>query len=169
METMAASASNWTVGSMEIPVVPTLSSWPSPPSPPAATADSAWMVDISAAFLVAGFVHGAVGFGAGMTAMAIAPIGVPLMDAVAIVAVYVLFVCLVLAVQLRHSLANPQVRRALPALCLGSVAGVPVGVKLLTAVDPLYLKIGCSARACSRSYSSASSTSSTLQSNTREQ
>jgi len=93
------------------------------------------------AFFVASFVHGATGFGAGMTAMAIAPFALHLMDAVAIVAVYVLAVCLVLGFQLRQSLNNPKVRRALPALCIGSVFGVPLGVKLLTATDPRYLKI----------------------------
>lgn len=95
----------------------------------------------SAAFAVAGFVHGVTGFGAGMTAMAIAPLGMQLMDAVAIVAIYVLVVCLALSFMLRESLSNPAVRSMLPPLCAGSVLGVPLGVKLLTQTDPRLLKI----------------------------
>ena len=96
---------------------------------------------VSAAFAVAGFVHGITGFGAGMTAMAIAPISLPLIDAVAIVAVYVLIVCVTLAYMHRDSLSNPAVQSALIPLCAGSVLGVPLGVSLLTHVDPRWLKI----------------------------
>ena len=96
---------------------------------------------MSVAFFVASFVHGATGFGAGMTAMAIAPLVLPMLDTVAIVAVFVLLVCLVLAVQLRGSLSNPKVLATLPPLCLGSLIGAPLGVKLLTTTDPRLLKI----------------------------
>ena len=100
-----------------------------------------WESAVSVAFFVASFVHGATGFGAGMTAMAIAPLVLPMLDTVAIVAVFVLLVCLVLAVQLRGSLSNPKVLATLPPLCLGSLIGAPLGVKLLTTTDPRLLKI----------------------------
>jgi len=76
-----------------------------------------------------------------MTSMAIVAATLPMMDTVPIVAIFVLIVDLVLAVQLRASLANPSVRAALKWLCAGSIAGVPLGVRLLMVTDPRLLFI----------------------------
>lgn len=103
--------------------------------------DATGVMAVSLAFAVGGLVHGITGFGAGMTAMAIAPLGLKLMDAVAIVAIYVLVVCVSLAWTMRDALAKPSVRSLLPPLCIGSVLGVPLGVKLLIIADPRMLKI----------------------------
>ena len=103
--------------------------------------ENEWEIAVSVAFLVAGFVHGATGFGSGMTSMAIAPLVLPLLDTVAIVSVFVLLVCFVLALQLRASLSNPQVLASLPPLCAGSFIGAPLGVRLLTTTDPRLLKM----------------------------
>ena len=97
---------------------------------------------VACAFLVAGLVHGTAGFGFGMTAMAITPIELPMMDAVPVVAIFTMLICMGLAIQLRGVFANPKVREALPFLVLGSVMGVPIGVWLLMTIDPDFLKIG---------------------------
>ena len=86
-------------------------------------------------------VQGVAGFGSGMTAMAITPLVLPMLDAVAIVGVFVLIVDVVLAVQLRAALGNPAIRAMLPWLMAGSVVGVPFGVSLLTHTDPRLLQI----------------------------
>ena len=98
-----------------------------------------WIVSI--AFLAASFVHGVTGFGSGITSMAILPAFLPMMDAVAIVAPFVLMIEVVLAIQLRAALAKPEVRAILPWLCAGSIAGVPSGVTLLCNTDPRLLKM----------------------------
>ena len=72
-----------------------------------------------AAFLLAGFVHSIAGFGAGITAMAVLPLSLPLMDAVPVVAVFALILCLALTVQLRGSLRNAKVRSTLGCLAVG--------------------------------------------------
>ena len=81
---------------------------------------------VSVAFLVASFVHGIAGFGAGLVAMAIVPLQLPVMEAVPIVAVFSLCICAGLALQLRGALDNPNVRPVLLSLVVGCALGVPL-------------------------------------------
>ena len=103
-----------------------------------ATADFCF---VSVAFLVASFVHGIAGFGAGIVAMSILPLQLPLMEAVPIVAVFSLCICAGLALQMRDALSNPSVRPVLISLVVGCVIGVPLGGILLTCADPRCLRI----------------------------
>lgn len=96
---------------------------------------------VSVAFLVASFVHGIAGFGAGIVAMSIVPLQLPVMEAVPIVAVFSLCICAGLALQLRGALSNPSVRPVLLSLVVGCVIGVPLGGVLLTRADPRWLRI----------------------------
>lgn len=96
---------------------------------------------VSVAFLVASFVHGIAGFGAGIVAMSIVPLQLPVMEAVPIVAVFSLCICAGLALQLRGALSNPSVRPVLLSLVLGCIVGVPLGGVLLTRADPRWLRI----------------------------
>ena len=96
---------------------------------------------VSAAFLVASFVHGIAGFGAGIVAMSIVPLQLPVMEAVPIVAVFSLCICAGLALQLRGALSNPSVRPVLLSLVVGCIIGVPLGGVLLTRADPRWLRI----------------------------
>ena len=81
---------------------------------------------VSIAFLVASFVHGIAGFGAGIVAMAIVPLQLPVMEAVPIVAVFSLCICAGLALQLRGALGNPNVRPVLLSLVVGCALGGPL-------------------------------------------
>ena len=81
---------------------------------------------VSIAFLVASFVHGIAGFGAGIVAMAIVPLQLPVMEAVPIVAVFSLCICAGLALQLRGALGNPNVRPVLLSLVVGCALGEPL-------------------------------------------
>ena len=107
----------------------------------AATESSAQAICVTLGFFVAGFVHGVSGFGCGLTAMAIVPTQLPMVDAVPVVSVLGLFVTVSLAVQLRAGLGNVRVIAALRVLIVGTAIGVPAGVYLLTIADPGFLRI----------------------------
>ena len=97
------------------------------------------------AFLVAGLVQGIAGFGAGMVAMALLPVKLSMMEAVPTVSLLWLFVTLAVLSSAGGALASPRVRATLPPLCIGAVLGVPLGVNLLTSVDPRVLRIALGA------------------------
>ena len=65
-------------------------------------ASGCWECVVFLAFLVGSFVHGVAGFGAGIVAMGIVPVWLPVMEAVPIVAVFSLIICGGLAVQMRN-------------------------------------------------------------------
>jgi uncharacterized membrane protein YfcA len=109
----------------------------------AASLDPALCVSI--AFLVAGFVQGVAGFGAGIVAMAILPIALSLVDAVPVVSLLWIFVTVAVLSSTRGSLGSPRLRATLPLLCLGAAVGVPLGVTLLTTVNPQALRIALGA------------------------
>lgn len=121
----------------------------SPHAAPAALADGLSLEGSAAydwacvwfAFALAGFVQGVAGFGAGITAMAILPIRLPLRDATPVCAVFLLLAVLVLSLQQRDVLCQPRVRAVLPALVVGASVGVPLGGVLLTAADPRALRV----------------------------
>ena len=114
---------------------------PPPKDSPEASHATADFFVVSAAFLVASFVHGIAGFGAGIVAMSIVPLQLPVMEAVPIVAVFSLCICAGLALQLRNALGNPSVRPVMISLVVGCVVGVPLGGMLLTRADPRWLRI----------------------------
>jgi len=112
----------------------------SPPSPPE-QGGASWEAVVMVAFAAAGFVQGVAGFGAGIVAMSICPMALPVMEASPIVAVFALCVCGALAVQLRNALGSPAVRPVLQSLLLGCACGVPLGGFLLTWADPRWLRL----------------------------
>ena len=114
---------------------------PAPASVPQSSVQHEWVLWISGTFFLAGLVHGIAGFGSGLTAMAILPAKLPMLDAVPIVAVFALLVCFTLAVQLRGALRNSRVWSTLPMLAGGTAIGVPIGVTLLTSADPRLLRL----------------------------
>jgi hypothetical protein len=78
------------------------------------------------------------GFGSGMTCMALLPFFMPMADTIAVVSVVCLFINIRFLIQLW-----PEVRwGALAFLGLGAVVGVPVGVYVLTRLDESQLKLG---------------------------
>ncbi len=87
---------------------------------------------------LAGFTQGMTGFGFGLVSMALLPLFLPFKDALVVVAVLNVPVCLLtLYANRRHV----QWRRGL-ALALGSCVGVPIGFYLLVRLDgPLLLRI----------------------------
>ena len=92
---------------------------------------------IAGAILLAGFVQGALGFGFGLTAMALLPLLLGVKGAVPVVAVYGGLVNTILLVRFRHHL---DLRAAAP-LVAGTFLGIPVGVWLLRSLDPSILTL----------------------------
>jgi len=100
---------------------------------------------VALAFLCAGVVHGVSGFGAGIVAMAIVPARLKMLDAVPIVAVLWTFVTILVLSSDAQSLKSPKLRATVPWLIAGAVVGVPVGLALLTSVDPRLLRLALGA------------------------
>jgi uncharacterized membrane protein YfcA len=84
-----------------------------------------------AVLLVAGFTQGATGFGFGLLAMCVLPLLMDVTEAVPLVSVFGLVVCLFILWRYRRH-ADP--RKFLPVLA-GEVVGTPFGVLFLTTVD----------------------------------
>lgn len=97
------------------------------------------------AFFIAGVVQGIAGFGAGLVAMVVVPTSLPMMDTVPVVTLLWLFVTLAVLSSTWTSLRSPRLRKTLPILCAGALIGVPLGVALLTSVDPRLLRIALGA------------------------
>jgi len=86
---------------------------------------------------VAAFTQGAIGFGFGLVAMAVLPLVVGELVAIPLVAVASLVVSTLIAWRERRHLAW---RRLGPPL-VGVLAGVPLGLFFLAAVDPRYIRL----------------------------
>jgi uncharacterized membrane protein YfcA len=97
------------------------------------------LIDLLVAFVVflASFTQGVVGFGFGLVTMAFLPLVVPETFAIPFVAVYGTVVSVIIAWQLRAKLAW---RHALP-LIIGTAVGVPIGVLVVSAANPLHIKL----------------------------
>lgn len=111
---------------------------PRQPAPPAPSIE--WEAVVCAAFFAAGLVHGAAGFGAGMTSMAILPVRLPMLDATSVCSVFSLFVACTMAAAMRDALSNARVRTTLAILVAGAALGVPLGGVLLMGADPRLLR-----------------------------
>ena len=90
---------------------------------------------MAAVVLVAGFTHGAVGFGFGMVVMSVLPLVLGLRVAVPVVALLGLVMNVGLFLRYRASVER---RRLLP-IALGAAVGAPLGVAVLHHVNPSLL------------------------------
>jgi uncharacterized membrane protein YfcA len=88
--------------------------------------------------ILGSFVQGVMGFGSGMTCMALLPFFMPMSDVISVIAVVCLFINIRLLAQLW-----PSIRwRSLLFLGIGAMGGVPLGVYVLKILDEGQLKIG---------------------------
>lgn len=97
-------------------------------------------VVVCAGFLVAGFVQGVLGFGAGIVAMAILPVVLQLMDAVPIVAASGFAQNALILLHLRSSV-DRRIFSVIPWLLVGQFLGAPLGVRLLQFADARLLHL----------------------------
>jgi len=88
--------------------------------------------------ILGSFVQGVMGFGSGMTCMALLPFFMPMSDVVAVIAV----VCLFINIRLLAALWSSIRWRSLLFLGIGAMGGVPLGVYVLKNLDEGQLKIG---------------------------
>ena len=93
---------------------------------------------IAGVVMLAGIVQGVLGFGFGLTAMALIPLLIGVKAAVPLVAVFGGVVNLALLIRFRRDL---DARAALPLL-VGCGIGIPFGVWLLRSLDPALLVLG---------------------------
>lgn len=87
---------------------------------------------------LAGIIQGTVGFGFGLVTMSTIPLWMSPKEAVPIIALLSLLMCLYLAWKLQAHMVWQQIR----PLTMGAFLGVPIGVTLFVQLDPTFLRFG---------------------------